>query len=314
VAPIEVPDPASTMRSRTDAILLDCRGGLANRLRMFVGLRALSRVRQVPFLLCWRQNRECNSTFHELFANTDVAIVSDREADEIALRKKAEVYRSSVWFDRVWHEQARDVISRSRFIRLAADELAALDPIAEIKSAVNNYAQTLNFDHVTGFHVRYTDNLNKYQQWAEKRSDRFRIDYTSQLAGFYSAMDRFASSSTCFLSTDNSDVETEVKHRYGDTARTFPKTYIFPGTSKRTSPISSALTELLLLSRCRTIVGTYYSSFSKLSAIWGGSEYFEIRGRHCVRNLSVERAQREIETRYSIPLWRRWLHPFQPLI
>ena len=36
-------------------------------------------------------------------------------------------------------------------------------------------------------------------------------------------------------------------------------------------------------------MGTYYSSFSKFSAIWGEVEYFEVNGRECSRSSFVDR-------------------------
>jgi len=46
----------------------------------------------------------------------------------------------------------------------------------------------------------------------------------------------------------------------------------------RTTSIIDALVELLFLSRCREVVGTYYSSFGKCAALLGGIPYSEIQG------------------------------------
>jgi hypothetical protein len=50
-----------------------------------------------------------------------------------------------------------------------------------------------------------------------------------------------------------------------------------------------ALSEMWLLGRCHQVVGTYYSSFSKFSAIWGRVPYFEVIGDQIKRSKFIDR-------------------------
>ena len=59
----------------------------------------------------------------------------------------------------------------------------------------------------------------------------------------------------------------------------------------RPTTMGDAMIDLLLLGRCARIVGTYYSSFAKVAAIWFHVPYAEIRGLHCFASDFVNRLQ-----------------------
>ena len=51
---------------------------------------------------------------------------------------------------------------------------------------------------------------------------------------------------------------------------------------QRTSSIQDALAELLLLSECRLVVSTYYSSYGEIAALRGGRPLMQVQGNDCV--------------------------------
>jgi hypothetical protein len=121
-------------------------------------------------------------------------------------------------------------------------------------------------------------------RWAEKEPD-FDRHSVSSLDGFMDEIRTRIRSMPVFLSTDDAGLESMFQRRFPELV-VFPKRYEQVGV--RTTPIADALSEMLLLGRCRRIVGTYFSAFSKFSAIWGEVDYFEVTGRECSRSSFVD--------------------------
>jgi hypothetical protein len=94
-----------------------------------------------------------------------------------------------------------------------------------------------------------------------------------------------------FLATDNPSVEVTLGKSFEGELITFPKTYCREHTWKfslrrlrpyrqmrRTTSTREALIDLLLLSRCRVIAGTYFSSFGEVASLLGTHELYTIKG------------------------------------
>jgi hypothetical protein len=300
-------------------IIFDCReGGLCNRLRALVGYKTLSTLRGVPFYLHWKSNARCNAELSELFRSNFFVPIDGQTVDSLAKSNEADVYTGLEWFSTIWRKHAREEISWSRFAKAARQTLLQLQPQEAICRRVGEYVSSHKIDQSVGIHIRNTDNLKFYQRWAGLRRGVFDQEAVSKLEAFTRViLENANSGSGCFLATDDPVLEAMLLKTYGSALSVFPKKYVNPDglSSIRTTPIEDALTELLLLSQCRSVVGTYYSSFSKLSAIWSGTTYFEARGSSIVKNRAVERMQVDMGMlRERCPWWRRYLIPLQPLL
>jgi hypothetical protein len=298
-------------------IIFDCReSGLCNRLRALIGYKVLSVLRGVPFYLHWRANARCNSTIEDLFECDFFEPISAERIEPLVASGTAQVYTSLDWFSTIWKKYARNEFRWRDFALEVSRALKQLRPRARIADRVEEYARTQKIETMVGIHIRHTDNLRFYQRWAGLRKGVFDPRAVSKMDAFVRTVeDNSRKNQVCFLATDNPELEASLLEVYGSALRVFPKRYVAPDeqSSIRTTPIEDALIELLLLARCKTLVGTYYSSFSKLSAIWGGAQYFEAKGNRIVRNAAVERIQIELGTfRGDGRWWRQMITPLRP--
>jgi hypothetical protein len=255
--------------------------GLANRLRALVGYQALARLLNVPFYLCWASDPFCEARFEELF-DTPINLIDPRDLETLP---NATVFREGLWFDQIGNLPSANALNYRDYLAEVRHCLRQLTPHREWTRVVEDFSSRHGLADALGVHIRHTDNLNFYTRWAAESPD-FDSRSISSLDGFMDAIRARIANMPVFLSTDDAGLEGMFKRTFPGLI-TFPKRYHTAGV--RTTPIADALSEMLLLGRCCRIVGTYYSSFSKFSAIWGEVEYFEVRGRECSRNSFVDR-------------------------
>jgi hypothetical protein len=266
-------------------------GGLANRLRALVGYQALSRGLGVPFGLVWEVNRRCDTSFTDLFEQPDFELLPPAAMAELGQDADVEVHEPAIWFNAIWRQVGQGRVEQGDFVGHVKGCLDELTPLEEISDVVERFGDAHPLETMTGVHIRYTDNLQAFEHWATRPGPAFDYASVSTIEGFVAAMER-RKARRFFLATDNPDVESMLAGRFGDRLIVFPKQYRnIVGRYGRTTSMPSALVDLLLLSRCREVIGTYYSSFSKLAAVIGGGAYYEIQGRRCIRARGVKSMQ-----------------------
>jgi hypothetical protein len=289
----------------TSPIVFEAQAGLANRLRALVGYRTLAEVNKTLFCVRWIRNPSCNAGFHDLFQAQDwqdVRFIDEAEAAVTQHEHPDRFYRCADWFQDIWAKHASKAIDRSEFCKRSMLHLRSLRPIPRIAKEVHRFAGVHDISSCVGMHIRMTDNLHAYKEWGDRAPD-FRPEYVSRLEGFSAAMHRANKEGRrVFVATDNPNVleqlradypaivtyhkafdlsgfrhqvETRYGHQTGLVTRTLRRLvrswYRTTPASWRTTTIEDALIELMLLARCHKIVGTYYSSFSEISALVGGS-------------------------------------------
>jgi len=267
--------------------------GLANRLRALCGFRALAELEQRAFYLVWETGPTCEADFSELFEAPKLAQIRRSEIDARVSSERATVYTDSEWYDRIWERHAKDTHSWEAFRGAAYSMVKQLEPVPSIAGEVRAFAEEHALEDATGLHVRWTDNLQEYDVW-EKHAPSFRREHVSRIEGFV----RFLRESPpgppprrVFLATDNPSVESALAKSFDGELITFPKTYSREYAWKfslrrlrpfkqlrRTTSMREALIDLLLLSRCRVIAGTYFSSFGELASLLGTHELYTIKG------------------------------------
>jgi hypothetical protein len=251
--------------------------GLANRLRALVAYQALSQMLEVDFYVDWVPDAPCDERPETLIELGDFNFIDDATFQTLRQRKDVSVVSRSVWFDIAWQAYLVGRFSWPDYARRVQACLERLRPCGDIEAEVDAFSARHAFNRWCGVHIRQTDNVGAYPSW-EKNAPAFRTDRISRVDGFA----EFIAHSTdrVFLSTDNPEVERLILAQAGDRVVVFPKAYREPLAKVRirTSSIREALVEMLLLGRCRRVVGTYFSSFSIFSALWAGIEYHEMRG------------------------------------
>lgn len=259
--------------------------GLANRLRALLGYRAMARFLERKFLLCWAVDDYCTAPFADVF-EMRVDSVTPSAARQLAGSEQVEVYRKPDWFDAIYRDHRSELPSKVDFMREVWNGFQELRPRREVLGLVEHFCAHHDLRKYTGIHIRHTDNLVT-SHILRRSTPKFDVASQSTLSGFIAAIARASEEGPIFLSTDDHNLESLLTHHYGAQIVSFPKRFV---SSRRccTSAVQDALAEMLLLGRCRRIVGTYFSSFSEFSAIWGGNDFWQVRGNVCLRNSHVD--------------------------
>lgn len=300
-----------------NALVFSAKDGLGNRLRALVGFRALAEFQQVPMLLHWARDGACDAAFTDLFETTgweDVRLIDAEEATARNASDPDQYHYSSVWFTEIWRQHAQALCSRAEFSRVAVKHLRALRPRRELQARVDEFAHTHDLAQCTGMHIRMTDNVHAYDWWIKNDPD-FVPEKISQIGGFRAAIrDLVAKEKRAFICTDNQNIARQlrtdfpnlvlyqkefdeqgfahhVRTHYGTqgplarlVGRVKSRLGIHAPTTWRTTDVTDALVEMLLLARCRPIIGTYYSSFSQVAALIGGVPLYRMEGGEAVAN------------------------------
>jgi len=294
-----------------NALVFSAKDGLGNRLRALVGFRALAELQQVPMLLNWCRDGACDADFTELFETSGWESVRLINAQEAAARKVDHPERyhySSVWFTEIWRHHAQKLCSCETFFRGAIKHLRTLRPRRELQSCIDEFALEHDLSHCIGMHIRMTDNVHAHEWWIKNDPD-FVPRKVSRIEGFEAAIqDLVANEKRVFICTDNQEVALRLRANYpnlvmyqkdfdnrgfahhvrtyygraGRLSRTVGRIKSALGvqspTTWRTTDVTDALIEMLLLARCQHIIGTYYSSFSQVSALIGGIPLYRMEG------------------------------------
>ncbi|MDD5389301.1 MAG: hypothetical protein PHD37_08140 [Gallionellaceae bacterium] len=303
-----------------DALVFSAKDGLGNRLRALVGFRALAEFQQLPLLLHWARDGACDAEFTDLFETAGWEAVRLIDAEEAAARKAShpeQYHYSSVWFTEVWLRHGQALCSCDEFSRAAVKYLRLLRPRHELQSRVDEFAQARNLAQCTGLHIRMTDNVHSYDWWV-KNDPHFDLEKVSQIEGFQAAIKVLADKGErAFLCTDNQEIAPRLSSTFNNlvvyqkafdpqgfkhhvrTHYSVPSRFQrafdqikaafgkAPPSSWRTTDVADALIEMMLLSRCKQVIGTYYSSFSQVSALIGGIPLYRMEGISAVEDAFI---------------------------
>lgn len=265
-------------------------GGLANRLRALVGYQALAEVLNLPFLLRWESNAWCDAHFNDLFDTSEINLITYQEWVTFHTNDQLFIQREPTWFDSIYRQHASSLVSWPEFLKLTTEKINSLTPHPNIAAQVQAYLIDHDLSQSHGVHIRWTDNVKNNQQ---RQADvSFVPANVSELEGFFTHIEKWlqkSRESSIFVATDNFEVQKQLQKRFGNQVVFYPKAFTRSNKLssllhrkrtkfQRSTPVSEALIELLLLSKCQTICGTYYSSFGKFSALLGDRDYYEVRG------------------------------------
>ena len=275
--------------------------GLANRLRALVGYQAMSHFLNVPLYLCWVSDSWCDVDFTHLFDCTTIKTINPMQLKDFRMDNAISIFDSHEWFDKIWKTHLEQIVPWLDFSRQAKLCLRNLYLNRNIADKIEHFSKLYHMHSAAGIHIRWTDNLENYKIWTDHDS-AFDPSHISKLSGFQNFIERQTAiepNLTIFLATDNIEIEMRFRKLYPNHIVVYPKKnrrrtissswreFKFR-CSRRTSSIEDALIDMVLLSRCKIILGTYFSSYSKLSAVWGNVNYFEVRGVEYERNNFVD--------------------------
>jgi len=252
--------------------------GLGNRLRALIGSYALAKLLNIPLLLSWRRDSSCDLAAGDILAPFPPDIVPQDAPDAEFKESIGFAITDMDWPDDIWSIYGRPYTSWRRYVemlRIIIGVFRAPEPIA---SHINRARSSLSASRLIGFHIRNTDNLTTYSHWKLHARGKFEEDKKTDVVGFSRYLTRMPLGTQCFLATDDFNVESSFKRAYPSQIVTLPKLYREPSKcGERTTSTHSSVLDFYMLAHCDEVVGTYYSSFGRMSAILGGIKYSEVQ-------------------------------------
>ncbi len=267
-------------------IILEPFGGLANRMRVIASGLWLGRLTQKEVKMIWNIDTELNCPFEELFESIqDLEIINKKNSYRFfrtvksestfkkLIRKYARLYfaQNYIIFK---DENVRDIqADKLELLNLSKtsknmyfitcegftsnyDALNLLIPKLDIRSRIEEQSQ--NFNNKThGIHIRRTDH-----EVAVRNSP------TSLFTDRIIADQKREPDTNFFLSTDDPEIEKQIKAQFGKNIITIEKEY----SRNTTDGIKDALVDFYCLANTQKIYGSYWSSFSKLASRINGIE------------------------------------------
>lgn len=253
--------------------------GLCNRMKEMASAIALARAAQQPLVVYWLKNRYLNCSFDRLFEPIPDVPVIDVEtsplrswlsADSLryrfkTLRETADLFLGNEQIEKyradgtdlvslVSQADHTVVITYYRFMK-DVDSLADFRPRQDISAEVERAWAGFGAGELTGVHIRGTDNAQALEK--------------SPVDSFIARMEQEVErepETRFFLATDDPETERVVRARFLGSVVTRPKVF----ARDKASGVRDALVDVLLLSRCRLIIGSHWSSFSETAAELGG--------------------------------------------
>ncbi len=271
-------------------IELTVRAGLCNRMREIDSALTLSRVTNKRLKVYWLKNKNLNCPYGQLFEPIEGVRIVDIESS----RKRAFGSPSSLWYRIRKRARLRPVDlflgnEEIRRYRDAGTDLASvvsqakrcgietfmrfygpapcyddLKPKKEILRQVEGTIGGLAPAKLIGVHIRRGDNdaaiqVSPVEAFIERM--RLEVDQDPEVS--------------FFLATDDPATERRVKECFPGKVLTRAKVL----ARDRPEGVRDALVDLLVLSRCRLILGSYWSSFSDTASELAGAKRETVRAK-----------------------------------
>jgi hypothetical protein len=284
---------------KSSVICIKPLGGLCNRLRVIDTAIALAQRNQSCLQVIWQLNADLNCRFEdlcELPASID-KIIQPRTSS-IFSRIVEKIYRTKIGgliqslylkyiarsfdlvltYDRMQGHHDRNYLDCD-FPQLLAGKRVYIStvhtfynsdrhftdfvPIAKLQQIINQHTQ--NFDNVVGVHIRRTDNLQSLE-----------YSPTNEFIELMQAEIDRDPNTKFFVATDSQAEEDRLRQTFPARILTYQKQSL-----DRNNPqaIQDALIDLYCLSKCRKLIGSYYSSFTDTAYQINGIDYKIVKDR-----------------------------------
>jgi hypothetical protein len=274
-------------------------GGLCNRLRVIDSAIALAKQNHSYVHVIWQMNADLNCKFEELFelpARID-KIEQIKTSDNLS-RAIEKIYRTKIGgfihslylkyvlksFDLVlsydlmqsYHDRnyqgcnfsemtvaKRSYITTFHSFYTSERPFGDFVPVERLQQIINEHSQ--NFDNVIGVHIRRTDNRQSLA-----------YSSTPEFIELMQAEIRKDGNTRFFVATDSQIEEDNLKRIFPGRIVTYQKKSL-----DRNDPdaIQDAVVDLYCLSKCRKLIGSYYSSFTDTAHQINGIDYTIVKTR-----------------------------------
>lgn len=254
-------------------IIVEPRGGLANRMRVLDSAMMLAETTRVQLVVVWNIDTDLGATFDDLFdpiphvrviCLDKKSLIGKFFAHILHLVIKGFAYRVSeaeIQDGKQGKLKLEGLMKHKRLhfwtweaFWVSSRAFCDLHPI----KGIYDTAKSIVSDNMVGIHIRRTDNTEAIAK--------------SPTQLFVDAIEREVSkdpSVKFFLATDDLKEEQFLLHHFPNRVVAHKKQSL---DRKESKAIQEAAIDLYCLARCKKIYGTYWSSFSETAAKIGGIE------------------------------------------
>lgn len=252
-------------------ITLETTAGLANRMRAVASAVTLAEEFHTDVRVIWPMNLALNCRFDQLIEPIDHVEVRSSYSPLWKIRKKiARFQYENVFFSVTQKDNQKllDCLSQGKdvFIQTISQfyddgQYQAFHPTASIAARADQLTPSEG-NNLVGIHIRRTDNAKSI---AMSPTELFIQEIRQELQR--DPETRF------YLATDSREDEKEILNTFGSRIIVNRERDLRRYSNKG---IQDALVDLICLSRCSSILGSYWSSFSETAAIMGKKKELHI--------------------------------------
>lgn len=259
--------------------------GLGNRMRAYASARVLSDMKGGDFKLHWIPDHHCEAKFSDLFANDEDLI---EELPDISNFPKWVYYnlvdleQTDNWDDPIDLDCSENILIKSqRRLNFSIDcteeeneVLRMLRPSIRVERKISEINDVRNF---VGVHIRMEggadtsaatyDNPDQWDKAGKKAMFHWRSK--SHWTCFVAEMRRLVEKEpdlNFFVASDQDFVIEKLKEEFGTRIHSIERMYF----DRSSDQIIEGLADIFLLSRCRSILASNWSSFSEIAVRMGG--------------------------------------------
>ena len=262
-------------------VILEPCAGLGNRLLAMASAHEVCRALNRELVIVWKREAGCNAKASDLFTFDGVRVDRDQRErlpqgffwnnqgkyDKKYRNKgtvffpceKIDAYKQKGQFEELKELIAREPVcyikSYTNLCALSKESFAFLKPSVAIEQKGRAVFDALN-ENTIGVHIRRTDHADAIKH--------------SPLELFYERMEQeiAAHDANFYVTTDDAKVEDALRARFAPQRLVFYEGKLLDRDSR--AGIEDALIDMLALSRCSKILGSYQSTFSLIPSIMGG--------------------------------------------
>ena len=265
----------------TDLVVILTRGGFANKIRSLVAGKVVSKLLNMNFRYIWIEDSSCPADIsdifstHQLQSHKYIRFDASDLLDYLLIRDTKALVFDQLWpawtyFEKILSPRG---LQWDLFYKTYRMELGNLfeQLKLDIVEAISCTSIGIDFNSCIGLHVRGTDFLEHYKKVYPDRRLASAEDFMSAITQACSSLEQI---DHYYLATDDVMSRNFFCNNLGSKLITGISSFK-EGNLRQTS-VPDAVVDLIILSRCKIIIGTYGSSFNELASDIGGSPIFRI--------------------------------------
>lgn len=284
---------------------IEPKNGIGNRLRALASAAILAKRTSHNLIIVWRKDMHCDAEFHELFRDDALLVCSEYSnssnfSGSSSENQKSTDLTSTAGTQNLQLDGSSDIYIASACVFSDSRTSWSLEshwlqkhiiPIENILQTINYYATKFDVCQVIGMHIRMGQPASEHafettEGWdpAQKlalEKNRSASHYTHFMAYVRSVLNTSDSNSSdldshsgdsrknqkFLLCADNAYIYEEFAKNFGDEILSVEKSVY----DRSLEQIQSAVVDIWLLSRCKYVLGSPWSSFTELVARLGAT-------------------------------------------